>query len=571
MLNPTEEAVTSSPSNHGITNSATNNPATPNTTALNVSANYSNYVNNTSNTNNTTPTTSKPTSRTPPLLSPRLLSPSAEKTRRSPAGTARKQVVVLPFDSLPEMDWLSLTSACACVRVLGVAHLLGDVDSGSVGAAGGREDQDSTSEMSYDTRDTRDVPCTPPPSVPRVVSDLLDYPTLCEISEDLLCALVKYAAHVLSLYNAWAARNADVQLAKFCAQECLRRLAVCVELMCLLVPTVAQLSSAAESGLVEWTGNLQPLFAILANPRWEEEDEMWAATLHEQIVSFVRPLVQLLTQYAVVQHRSSAPMPVCLQNIAACVDALQRSVLWRTEAHDDLLLTLTETVTNMSARLSERIKKFEQPEETSEALEGAGLFATTSPTGNAWSMREAMNRPPPPPAVELPQGPRKGNRRGSMFGVDVTAEPGGSTQAPNAVNVSFNPAVAAGPAVDEEARTQAILQSDEYSEEALLHFVHENIAYFRSIESVLDALHTLQRKSVRKSRSKAPADGARQESVGVLTAFHALLSVHQDVLVGLCGGLVHVPDMVKVSWAAHVSRLQTKKIPKSSVVLAAHV
>jgi len=551
MLTPTtDDAIASYPSNNNNSsnsagNGTTNFPTTPNTTALNVSANYNNYTttpNNPTTPNNnmnTTPTTTTPRTT---LLSPRtsLHSPSPEKTRRSPAGP-RKAVVVLPFDTLPEMDWLSLTSACACVRVLGVHHL--DEQGGAQGddqRGGGRggSEHDSTSEMSSED----DVHSTP-----RVATELLDFATLCEISEDLLCALAKYAAHLLTLYNAWAARNTDVQLAKFCAQECLRRLAVCVELMCLLVPTVAQLSASTEEALQQVTGDMLPLFGILANPRWEEEDEIWAVTLHEQIVSFVRPLVQVLTRYAVVQHRPAAPMALCLQSLCGCVDALQRSVLWHTEAHFDLLLTLTETATNMCARLSERVKKFEQEHDT--VSNTGDLFSSTGPTGNAWSMREAMNRAPPPPTVDLPQSPRKGNRRGSvmnMFGVDVTAEPGGSTQTPNAVNVSFNPTVTTGPAVDEEARTQAVLQSDVYSEEALLHFVHENIAYFRAIESVLDTLHALQRKSVRKSRSKASPDGARQESVGVLTAFHALLTVLEDILVGLCNGQVHVPDMVKV-------------------------
>lgn len=528
MLTPTEDSTSNTLNN----TTKVNSPSSPTTASINKPGRRS-----------TTPLPFSPlpgvgSTNTTPHAS-RFRSPSPDKllSRRSPATTVRKVVVVLPFDSLQEIDWLSVTAAFACVRVIATAHLVEAENQGVLSSG----DHDSTSVLSTDT-----------PILQRV-SELLDYATLCEISEDLCGTVVKYAAYTLQLYNAWASRNTDVQLAKYCAQECLRRLSVCVELIVLLVPTIAQLSGATEDGLVELASNLNSLFAILANPRWEEEDEMWASALHEQIENFVRPLVQVLVRYAHVQHRPDAPMPACLTHLCVCVDSLQRSVLWRTEAPYTLLLTLTESACNMTARLSERIAKFD-PADSDPSVE-----ANTSDSpyaGGVWSMREAMNKPPPPPTVDLPQSPRKLNRRasvGSMFGVDVTAEPGGSTQTPNAVNVSFNVATAAGPVVDETLRTQVLLQREMYSEDSLLHYVHENYSFFRSIECILDSLCILQCKIERKNRSKAhAAEGARQQSVGALTAFHAVLKVADGALVALCNGRVHVPDMLKVKFCSAV-------------------
>jgi len=328
--------------------------------------------------------------------------------------------------------------------------------------------------------------------------------------------------------------------------------------------------------------------------------------LHEKVCAFVSPLLQCCAKYASVAHNSAAPMPIGLANVCSCLDLLQRSVLWSSEHHFELLLTLTETVNAMCDRLEERVVEYN----ISGDLDSAWLNANMSGDANAgyvWSMREAHNRPPPAPTVMAPTSARKTrrgsalsfasppalinasgnangtasgsnkvdnngyvvatmceyggevvninnapNRGGNMFGVDVTLD--SSTQAPNSVNAGFY-SLQQGPAVDESAKAAQVLAStDLYAEETLLYYIHENSVYFNAVMSAVDTLVLLQRKP-KKASAKNKASAARsaeQSSVGVLTAFDRVCSVVEKLLAALCGGNVQDPARLKVIPHLHV-------------------
>ena len=530
-----------------------------------------------------------------------LLSPSGTGTSmlrtRSPAKTNTKKIALGPFDSLPVLDWESVRAACSCVKFIGQSLLVAERNRDGVDAGDEAYLQTHGDEIaSIYSQDEESLPS-------QQVTDLLDLPALHEISDDLLCAIVKYMTRMLTLYGAWVNALAvpDTNQIKHYAMECVQKLSSGIELACLLLPTVPVLSTLTETALVELTSQLASLLTIVANPRWEEEDETFALALHEKVCAFVSPLVQCCAKYASVAHNSTAPMPICLTSVCACVDLLQRSVLWRSEHHFELLLTLTETVNSMCDRLEERVVEYNTSSDLDSMLFHANMSGEVN-LGNVWSMREAHNRPPPAPTVMAPTSARKTrrgsalsfanpptlanagdsasgvasgsnkvdtngyvvatmgeyggevvninnapNRGGNMFGIDVTLD--SSTQAPNSVNAGFN-SLQQGPAVDEGAKAaQVLAASDLYAEESLLYYIHENAVYFNAVMSAAETLVLLQRKPKKASaKNKASAArGAEQGSVGVLTAFDRICGVVEGVLSALCGGNLQDPGRLKVN------------------------